>query len=234
MEISTWSDASALRPACLLLKRERHDRPRSRRRRSSRSGDPGTVASMTTLRRVCVYCGSKPGRSASFTEAAHALGRQLAAQRIGLVYGGASVGLMGTVADAVLAAGGEAIGVIPGGLFEDEVAHTELTELHVVTSLHERKALMSELADAFIALPGGYGTIDELVEALTWAQLGIHTKPVGLLDVDGYFEHLLAFFDRAVVEGLLGADQRRLLLRDVDPVALIGRLAETAARTPTS
>jgi uncharacterized protein (TIGR00730 family) len=186
---------------------------------------------MANLRRVCVYCGSKAGRRDGFTEAAEAIGRGLANAGIGVVYGGASVGLMGSVADAALTAGGDVIGIIPGGLFEDEVAHEGLTELHVVASLHERKALMSELSDAFIALPGGYGTIDELVEALTWAQLGIHTKPVGLLDLDGYFEHLLAFFDRAVEDGLLGSDSRQLLLRDVDPAALIGRLTEKVTRT---
>ena len=122
---------------------------------------------------------------------------------IGLVYGGASIGLMGAVADAALGAGGEVIGVIPDKLFEDEVAHEGLSELHVVSSMHERKALMSDLADGFIALPGGYGTIEEVVEAVTWTQLGIHAKPVGLLDVDGYFAHLLAFLDRAVGDGLL-------------------------------
>jgi uncharacterized protein (TIGR00730 family) len=192
--------------------------------------DAGTVACMTSLGRICVYCGSRSGRPASFTVAARALGTMLAARGIGLVYGGASVGLMGAVADAALEGGGEVIGIIPRDLFEDEVAHAGLSKLHVVGSLHERKALMSDLADAFIALPGGYGTIDELAEAVTWAQLGIHSKPIGLLDVDDYYEHLLAFFDRAVADELLNADNRELLLRDGDPSRLIDRLTAASTR----
>src|SRR3954471_3991518 len=140
--------------------------------------------------RVCVFCGSSLGARPEFAGAARSFGRLRADRRIGVVYGGASVGLMGIVADAALASGGEVIGVLPDKLFEREVAHAGLTELHTVGSMHERKALMSELADAFVALPGGYGTIEEVVEAVTWTQLGIHAKPVGLLDVDGYFEHL--------------------------------------------
>jgi uncharacterized protein (TIGR00730 family) len=184
---------------------------------------------MSSLRRICVYCGSKSGSQPRFGAAADELGALLAERGIGLVYGGASVGLMGTVADAVLAGGGEVIGVIPGDLFADEVAHEGLTELHVVGSMHERKARMSELADAFIALPGGFGTIEEVVEAVTWTQLGIHRKPVALLDVDGYYQHLLAFLDRAVADGLLNPDSRRLLARGDDPARLVDELAAAVA-----
>jgi uncharacterized protein (TIGR00730 family) len=179
---------------------------------------------MAKLRRVCVYCGSSPGNRAAFAVAAAGLGQLLAREGIGVVYGGASVGLMGIVADAALASGGEVIGVLPDKLFEREVAHAGLTELHTVGSMHERKALMSELADAFVALPGGYGTIEEVVEAVTWTQLGIHAKPVGLLDVDGYFEHLVAFLDRAVTDGLLRPESRSLLVCDDEPARLLERL----------
>ena len=179
---------------------------------------------MKEFRRLCVYCGSTTGNRPSFLHAADAVGQLLAAQGIGVVYGGASVGLMGRVADAALAAGGEVIGVLPDKLFEREVAHAGLTELHVVSSMHERKALMSELSDGFIALPGGYGTIEEVVEAVTWTQLGIHAKPVGLLDVDGYFEHLIAFLDRGVSDGLLAPESRRLLVDDPEPAALLEML----------
>lgn len=186
---------------------------------------------MAKLRRVCVYCGSTSGNRPSFAVAAAGLGQLLAREGIGVVYGGASVGLMGIVADAALASGGEVIGVLPGKLFEREVAHAGLTELHTVASMHERKALMSDLADAFIALPGGYGTIEEVVEAVTWTQLGIHAKPVGLLDVDGYYENLVAFLDRGVTDGLLRPESRSLLLCDDDPVRLLDRL-RTGARPP--
>ena len=179
---------------------------------------------MRTLRRVCVYCGSSPGSRPAFAVAAAGVGRLLAGQGIGVVYGGAAVGLMGIVADAALDAGGEVIGVLPDKLFEHEVGHDRLTELHVVASMHERKAMMSDLADAFIALPGGYGTIEEVVEAVTWTQLGIHDKPVGLLDVEGYFDHLVAFLDRAVDDELLKPDSRSLLLQDDDAPRLLDRL----------
>ena len=179
---------------------------------------------MPKLRRICVYCGSTTGTRPTFAMAAAGLGQLLAREGVGIVYGGASVGLMGIVADAALAAGGEVIGVLPDKLFEREVAHAGLTELHLVSSMHERKALMSELADAFVALPGGYGTIEEVVEAVTWTQLGIHSKPVGLLDVDGYFEHLVAFLDRGVADGLLRPESRELLLCDDDPARLLERL----------
>jgi uncharacterized protein (TIGR00730 family) len=183
---------------------------------------------MAELKRVCVYCGSNTGRSERFAAAALELGELLARHGLGVVYGGASVGLMGLVADAALAAGGEVIGVIPDQLFEDEVGHDGLSQLHVVASMHERKALMSRLADGFIALPGGYGTIEEVVEAVTWSQLGIHDKPVGLLDVDGYFDDLVRFLDRAVVEGFVSPTNRALLLSDDDAQRLLDRMERQA------
>jgi len=153
--------------------------------------------------RLCVFCGSKVGSRAEFTEAARLLGTELAKRRIGLVYGGASVGVMGVLANAVLEGEGEAIGVIPHGVFDLEVAHTGLSELHVVKSMHARKALMTEKSDAFLALPGGLGTFDELFEALTWKQIGLHDKPIGLLDVASYFSDLLRMIQRAETEGFL-------------------------------
>jgi uncharacterized protein (TIGR00730 family) len=189
---------------------------------------------MRRLRRVCVYCGSNSGVRPTFAAAAAGLGRLLAEEGIGVVYGGASIGLMGIVADAALTAGGEVIGVLPDKLFEHEIAHAGLSDLHVVTSMHERKTLMSELADGFIALPGGYGTIEEVVEAVTWTQLGIHDKPVGLLDVDGFFDHLIAFLDRAVSDGLLRPGSRELLLCDDDPRRLLDRLRSEGPPPATS
>jgi uncharacterized protein (TIGR00730 family) len=153
--------------------------------------------------RLCVFCGSRTGARPEFVSAARDLGAALAARRIGLVYGGASIGVMGALADAVLAAQGEAIGVIPHGVFEREVAHTGLTELHVVKNMHARKALMTELSDAFLALPGGLGTFDELFEALTWRQIGIHHKALGVLDVGGYFGDLFRLIQRARDDGFL-------------------------------
>ena len=167
------------------------------------------------MQRLCVFCGSNPGTRPIFTEAARALGEVLVTNRLGLVYGGASVGTMGTLADSVLAAGGEAIGVIPRKLVEYEVAHDGLSELHIVETLHERKALMTELSDGFVVLPGGFGTHDELFEALTWQQLGVHAKPIGLLDLEGYYEALVAHLERCVREGFLTpANHARLLVRD--------------------
>jgi uncharacterized protein (TIGR00730 family) len=161
--------------------------------------------------RICVYAGSNPGANPAYAEAARELATLLAQRGTGVVYGGAKVGLMGIVADTALAAGGEVIGVIPGDLVEREIAHQGLTELHVVGSMHERKALMAELSDAFIALPGGIGTLEELFEVYTWAQLGIHTKPLGLLDVAGYFQPLVAFLDHAVQQRFLRPEMRTLL-----------------------
>jgi len=164
------------------------------------------------MRRVCVFCGSNLGARAEYAESARRLGSALARRGIGLVYGGASVGLMGVLAEAVLAADGEVIGVIPRALATREVAHTGLSELRVVGSMHERKALMAELADAFVALPGGFGMLDELLEVITWAQLGLHRKPIGLLDVAGYFGGLLALVEHAIAERFVHAGHRALLV----------------------
>jgi uncharacterized protein (TIGR00730 family) len=176
------------------------------------------------MNRVCVFCGSSPGASPVYAEAARGLGPLLVERGLGLVYGGGRVGLMGTVADAVLAAGGEVIGVIPYALEAREVAHTGLTELRVVDTMHDRKALMSELADGFIALPGGIGTLDEWFEIWTWAQLGLHRKPCGILNVAGYYDPLLAFLDRSVEERFLREVHRAMVLVDDDPARLLDRM----------
>lgn len=176
-------------------------------------------------RRVCVYCGSNPGNDPRYAEATVALAQVLVASGHGVVYGGASVGLMGLVADTALAAGGEVIGVIPDDLVRKEIAHGGLTRLHVVDTMTERKALMADLSDAFVALPGGYGTLDELFEVLTWSQLGVHAKPAGLLDVAGYWAGLTRFLDHAVDEGFLRPQHRSMLLVDDDPARLLDRLA---------
>lgn len=165
------------------------------------------------MKNVCVFCGSRVGRGEVFAQSASEIGRKLAQRDIGVVYGGGHVGLMGVLADAALAAGGRVIGVIPQALADREVAHHGLTELHVVKSMHERKALMADLSDAFIALPGGYGTLDELCEIITWAQLGIHNRPIGLLNVDGYYDQLLALFEGAVYHDFI-SPQNRTLVRD--------------------
>jgi uncharacterized protein (TIGR00730 family) len=176
------------------------------------------------MRRLCVYAGASAGTEPAFALAASDLGGLLARSRITLVYGGASIGLMGAVADAALSNGGEVIGVIPTGLKRKEVAHEGLTELRTVGSMHERKAMMSELADAFIALPGGLGTLDELLEAATWTQLGIHAKPCGILNVEGYWDSLIAQLERAGKDGLLRADHREVLLVEEEPAALLAAL----------
>jgi uncharacterized protein (TIGR00730 family) len=162
-------------------------------------------------RRICVFCGSTDGNSPLYAAAARSLGQRLAASGMGLVYGGAAVGLMGLLADAVLEGGGEVTGVLPGVLKDREIAHPGLTRLHFVGSMHERKALMASLADAFVALPGGYGTLDEFLEILTWAQLKIHAKPCILINTTGYYDGLLAFLDHAVREGFLKAENRSLV-----------------------
>ncbi len=167
---------------------------------------------MSELKRVCVFCGSSPGVRPGYAAAARAMGTLLAERGIALVYGGGRVGLMGIVADAAMAAGGEVTGVIPEGLMAREVGHAGVTELRVVRSMHERKALMADLSDAFVALPGGFGTWEEYFEVLTWAQLGIHPKPCGLLDAEGFYDHLLAFLDHAVQERFLRAEHRALLV----------------------
>jgi len=164
------------------------------------------------LRAICVFCGSSPGLRAEYAEAARALGSLLARRGITLVYGGSDVGLMKIVADACLEAGGQVIGVIPRTLVDREIAHRGLTKLHVVESMHERKALMADLSDAFIALPGGFGTFDEFFEILTWAHLGLHAKPCALVNTAGYFDLLLAMADHAVAEGMLRPSARAAML----------------------
>jgi len=176
--------------------------------------------------RVCVFCGSSPGRSPQYADVARRLGAQLAARRLALVYGGGNVGLMGVLADAVLEAGGEGIGGIPEALVALEGAHTGLADLRVVGSMHERKALMADLADAFIALPGGLGTLEEFCEIVTWAQLGLHRKPCGLLNTGNYFSSLLAFLDGAVTERFLRPEHRSLVLVEEEPGCLLDRLLE--------
>jgi uncharacterized protein (TIGR00730 family) len=177
------------------------------------------------VKSVAVYCGSAPGMRPAYADAARALGTELAQRGIELVYGGASVGLMGVVADAALAARGKVIGVIPRALVEKELAHGALTELIVVDTMHERKAAMSARADAFVAMPGGFGTLDETFEALTWSQLRIHVKPVGLLDVDGYYTPLRAWVDQAVREGFVRAEHRSFLVAEPTAPALLDALA---------
>ncbi|MDR7098777.1 uncharacterized protein (TIGR00730 family) [Lysobacter niabensis] len=174
------------------------------------------------MRSVCVYCGSNAGNKPIYAERAIALGNRLAKERLALVYGGGNVGLMGIVADAVLEAGGEVIGVIPEQLVEWEVAHKGLTRLEIVANMHERKGRMFDLSDGFVALPGGFGTLDEMFEMLTWRQLGIGDKPCAFLDVDGFYAPLLAMLDRMVEERFLHADQRRDLWHGDDIEAMLG------------
>jgi uncharacterized protein (TIGR00730 family) len=176
------------------------------------------------LQRICVFAGSNPGVRPEYALAAQELGKELAARKIGLVYGGASIGLMGKLADTALAGGGEVIGVIPQGLFQREIAHSNLTQLHEVKSMHERKALMSDLADGFIALPGGYGTFDELFEITTWAQIGLHSKPIGLLNVADFFAPLLNLIEHASREGFIPAYNRHLMMHSDNPVHLLDLL----------
>ncbi len=178
------------------------------------------------MKRICVFCGANSGKRPVYAEAARALGAALVQQDLELVYGGGRVGLMGALADSVIAAGGNVIGVIPEALERKEVAHEDLTELYVVGSMHERKAAMARLADAFVALPGGFGTLEEFCEVLTWSQLGLHAKPCGLLDVGGYWRPLLELFDGAVREGFVEPDQRGLVLVDESPVKLLEVLAQ--------
>lgn len=173
------------------------------------------------MKRITVFCGSSSGTNPEYLRAAKSLGALFVERGIGLVYGGGNVGLMGAIADAVLAKGGEVIGVIPGGLVAREVAHRGVTELRVVETMHERKSIMSELADGFIAMPGGFGTLEEIAEVLTWGQLGMHKKPCAFLNVAGYYDALLAFFDRAVKDGLLRREHRAVAIVGVEPGALL-------------
>lgn len=177
------------------------------------------------MKRICVFCGSNAGARPEYAGAARELASLLAERRIGVVYGGGNVGLMGVLADAMLAAGGEVIGVIPASLVAREVAHHGVSELRVVQTMHERKALMNELSDGFVALPGGFGTLDEFFEILTWSQLGIHGKPCGLLNIAGYYDDLMLMLDRAVAEKFLRPAHRDLVITDTDAGRLLGRLA---------
>lgn len=177
------------------------------------------------MERVCVFCGSSSGAGSAYEEGARQLGRTLAGCGITLVYGGASVGLMGTLADAALEAGGEVIGVIPKALQEREISHSNLTDLHIVGSMHERKALMAELSDGFVAMPGGAGTLEEFFEIWTWAQLGEHGKPCGLLNVGGYYDPMLAFLDHVVVQGFLSEKHRAMILVERESKRLLESLS---------
>lgn len=177
------------------------------------------------MHRICVFAGSNQGRRPEYRRQAQELGEELARRGLGLVYGGGSIGLMGVIADAVLANGGEAIGVSPRGLFKREVTHPGLSQLYEVGSMHERKALMADLADGFIALPGGLGTFDELFEMITWSQLGIHSKPIGLLDETGYFTPLLALIRHAGEEGFIMDAQANIVMRESTAAALLDRFA---------
>ena len=177
------------------------------------------------VRSVCVFCGSRRGDDPTYAEDAVAVAELLAARGIRIVYGGAAVGTMGVLADAALAAGGEVVGVIPGDLFSAEVPHTGLTDLRVVGSMHERKQVMAELAGAFLALPGGLGTLEELAEIVTWSLLGLHAKPIGILNRNGYYDHLLAFLDRAVADGFLRPEHRTIVRAAADPEAAVALVA---------
>lgn len=191
---------------------------------SSRDDDENVISRLP-LNSICVFCGSNSGARPTYAAMARRVGTTLARRGLRLIYGGGRVGLMGTVADAALAAGGEVIGIIPRALAEREIAHAGLMEIHVVASMHERKALMADLADGFLALPGGYGTLEEFCEVLTWAQLGIHDKPCALLDVDGFYAPLVAMFDNAVTEGFVHPDHRALVLSGDDPDELLTAMA---------
>ena len=177
------------------------------------------------MKNICVYCGSSPGRLEVYAIGACALARALVDRDLGLVYGGAGIGLMGLVADTVLQLGGRAVGVIPEALARKEVVHKGLSELHITQSMHERKTMMAELSDGFIAMPGGIGTFEEIFEIWTWAQLGIHAKPCGLLNVAGYYDALTTFLDHAVTEQFLKPQHRSLLIVEHEPEALLDRFA---------
>jgi uncharacterized protein (TIGR00730 family) len=178
------------------------------------------------MRRICVFCGSSPGSRPEYRAAAEELAAELARRKIGLVYGGGNVGLMGVIADAVLGAGGDVQGVMPEHLVAREVGHKGLTKLHVVRSMHERKALMADLSDAFVALPGGFGTLEEFCEVVTWTQLGLHAKPCGILNVLGFYSSLLRMFDHAVEERFLKPENRALVLARDKPAELLKALEQ--------
>lgn len=185
---------------------------------------------MPIMKRICVFCGSNAGLNPVYVSEARRLGNLIAARGSSLVYGGAKLGLMGAIADAVLAGGGEAIGVIPASLVDKEIAHAGLTELHTVGSMHERKALMEKLSDTFIAMPGGYGTLDEFCEILTWAQLGLHRKPCGIFNINCYYDRLLGMLDHGVAEGFLKGEHRAFIVDESDPEALLDRLSTYEVR----
>jgi hypothetical protein len=178
------------------------------------------------VNRICVFCGAAAGEDTRYLDAADRFGQILARERIGLVYGGSRVGMMGRIAAATLQAGGKVTGVIPGAIMNRELAHQELTELRVVRSMHERKSEMAELSDAFVALPGGLGTLEAFCELLTWGQLGLHQKPCAILDVGGYFQPLVRFFDHMTREGFMSRPQRDMVLVEEDPEQLVRRLRE--------
>ena len=184
---------------------------------------------MSEIRRLAVFCGSNPGARPEYVEGARALGRLLCQRRVGVVYGGSSVGLMAALAETVLEEGGDIIGVIPKMLVEREVAHRALSDLRIVDSMHERKALMAELSDGFVALPGGIGTLEEFFEIWTWAQLGVHDKPCGLLNIAGYFDPLLEFLDRAVAEKFVRDVHRSMVIVESEPEALLARFEDYEA-----
>lgn len=181
---------------------------------------------MTSIASICVYCGSSPGRNPAYLEAARALAATLAQRRIRLIYGGAGIGIMGALADRVLELGGEVVGVIPQALAHKEVMHQQLTELHITDSMHQRKMRMAQLADGFIALPGGIGTLEELFEIWTWAQLGFHDKPCGLLNVADFYTPLLDFLDHVAAEQFVKPQHRELLMMESEPESLLRRFAE--------
>jgi uncharacterized protein (TIGR00730 family) len=181
------------------------------------------------MKRICVYCGSSPGNNPAYAAAARELAGVLVRHELELVYGGADKGLMGVIADAVLEQGGRVHGVIPQMLIEKEIVHQGLTDLHVVTSMHERKTMMAALSDGFIAMPGGFGTLEEIIEIVTWGQLRFHDKPCGLLNTDGYFDRLVGHLEHANAEGFLRDENRDMLLVEADPVALLQRLERYTA-----
>lgn len=183
------------------------------------------------IRRLCVFCGSSTGARPIYSEAAALLGQALANSNVSLVFGGGRVGLMGVLADSVLSAGGQAIGVIPRALVEKEIAHASLTKLHIVESMHQRKAMMADLADAFLLLPGGFGSWEEFCEIVTWLQLGIHRKPCAILNVAGYYDHLLSLADHALAQGFLRTAHHHMLIVEENPQAVLSRLA--AASIPS-
>lgn len=177
------------------------------------------------IKNICVYCGSSPGKNPAYSDAATSLAIALCNRGIGLVYGGGAIGVMGVIADAVLEAGGQAIGVIPKSLAVKEVAHDNLSELHVVASMHDRKAMMADLADGFIALPGGWGTLEEIFEMLTWAQLGFHDKPCGLLNIEGYYNGLIDFLENSFEQQFVSELYRPMLMKAQEPLALLDQFA---------